>query len=158
MIINEIGIEETTKFFLEDPKLCVMGLPDNYLYYLDKHKTFPATPGEVVYGLYKDNQIVATIMFQEHDKNTVVMHFYLSTNNLRKNIVRRFYPVIEEMLTKEYTQKEVMVAIPQSCLHVMEVVQAIGFQFKKTIVDGITWRGAIEDLHYYKTKINKENV
>ena len=95
-------------------------------------------------------------MFEEYNKDTLTMHFYLSTNNLRKDVVVRFYSTVEDMLRKNYSHTKVAVFIPESCVHVQKVVQAIGFKFKETVKEGITWRGIVESLDIYETRINRE--
>lgn len=157
MEIGKISIETTTDFFLKDPQLCLLGLPDDYLGYLGTFKKFPETPGEDIYGIYEDNSLVAIVMFQEHSKTQIAMHYYLSSNHLRKDIVVRCYSAVEEMLRNNYDHKEVLVQVPASCPHVMEVISNIGFTFNEIIQDGVVWRGKKENLHCYTTKINQES-
>ena len=133
MIIKEINNKETSDFFLADPDLCVMGLPDGHLYYLSKFGKYPSFPEETVYGLYEEDNLIAVVMFEEYNKDTLAMHFYLSTNHLRKDVVVRFYSIVEDMLIKNYSHTKVSVFIPESCVHVQKAVQAIGFKLKETL-------------------------
>ena len=156
MHIKEINNHAVSAFFLGDPKLCLMGLPDGHLYYLNKFNKYPSFPEETTYGLYEKDILIAVVMFEEYNKDTLTMHFYLSTNNLRKDVVVRFYSTVEDMLRKNYSHTKVAVFIPESCVHVQKVVQAIGFKFKETVKEGITWRGIVESLDIYETRINRE--
>jgi hypothetical protein len=147
-------IDAPHEFFLDDPALCLQGLPDCDLYSLKEVKKLTDRPSSQWFGVYgPDEVMIAVVRMEPHTDTSVITHLYIATQFQQLKLLKYIFVDIVNYLKEHTPYTSITVATPHVCEHVIRTMKPLGFVLEGRIPQKLMWRNKRVDLLYYKRKI-----
>lgn len=132
-------------WFLNDPKLAILSLPDSSLHELSQGK-FEKNSNEVIVGFYTD-RLIAVLQYESFTECTANYHIYLNSYH-EKNTLSEITELGHEYL-KQLGYKKAIFFTPSCCTHVHKASEKHGYVLSGTITNSQIWRGQLVDMLIY---------
>lgn len=158
LIKEELTDEEITKFFLEDPRLCWMALPDNELHELYHNKVYKKGDNSKYFGLTAEDELFAVIKYEMFSQLALCVHPYMSSKHQGKGHIFNFRDVIGNYLIKTTGFKKFIFSVPEPCKHVVRTMEKYGAKLEGQIKNIIIWRQQPVDLLYYRLELEEVEI
>lgn len=154
--VREVTDEELTEFFIKDPALCYLGLPDQDLVVLHEEKVFKRHGNSLYRGLFDKERIVGIVCYEAFTELAVSCHFFISTKERHTGLARKIKDTLKEFCKKEYPFiTKIIVTPPSTCLHIINMLEHWGFEKQGTLTSCIKWRNEVVDLIFYSKNISE---
>lgn len=153
---KHIDENEATEFFLSDPNLCWIGLPDNDLQSLYHNKKYIQQYNTVLVGIYDETGLMCVIRWEPFSQVIVSMHVYLATRYHHTGTLRKILHYIKPYFEDpKFPFLKAIIMHPSNVPHVGVALKATGFTYEGTLKDGIVWRQELVDLNFYSIELDK---
>lgn len=148
MMIKQINNADIVKeFFLDDPKLAYLSLPDGALVDLANNK-YAVNSNERLIGLYLDNKLIAVGRYESFTDCAVTYHLYINSALHGTSVLDEINKIAHEYL-KELNYKTAIVFTPSSCVHVHKAAEKRGYVLVGNIPSSQIWRQQLVDTLIY---------
>lgn len=151
----DIDASIMTEFFINDPKLCYMGLCDDDLVTLHETKKYVPHPLSLYKGICEGDDLIAVIKFEKFSDTAVNIHLYISSKLHGKGKTIEITDLVCKYLKDTTDMKKVLIMTPRSCVHSCKAAEARGFILEGTITSGCLWRNKVEDVLIYALSIER---
>lgn len=156
MEIRDVIEEEMTTFFMNDPALCYLGLPDRVLHILYTEKKYPANPNSMYKGVYKEEVLIAIVRYELYTEISLDVHFYIATHLQHKGLALQIRDLCIAFCLNEHPQIiKIIATVPSSCEHVQRCLERFGMKLEGVVSQCIIWRQQLVDLMFYGLPLNK---
>ena len=149
MYLGDVTEEQMTEFFINDPKLCYMGLCDDDLNELYLNKRYAPHHTSYYQGIYEDDKLVAVIKFEKFSPITVNVHLYIQSSLHGKGKTIEITDLVCDYLRDTSGIQKVLIMAPRPCVHSCKAAEARGFKLEGTLTNGCIWRKEIVDILIY---------
>lgn len=153
--VKEIDENIATAFFLEDPALCYIALPDHDLVSLYQEKKWYKTNGSYLIGIYVEEELIFIMKYEFFTPIAVNVHFYLKSTLRNKGIFKDIQKLLKKWITNNTNIRKILAMSPKSCEMIAHVCEKFGFVKEGHLKNSIIWRNKIDDLLIYG--LNLEN-
>ncbi len=152
--IKPVTPEIVTQFFLSDPKLICLGLPDDEISILYHTGQYPCEDTNIQ-GLYEDGELIALNKFEYFTRETINMHFYLSSELHGTRKLDDIFTFMKKWYEDETNILKVLFMVPSSCKHIHAVAKRYGFKQEGHITKCFTWRQELGDITIYSQELDR---
>src|SRR5574338_408157 len=119
MNIKDITEEEITEFFLKDPALCYLGLPDNDLNNLFYEKKYIKHNISVYKGIYENENLISVLCYEYFTEFALNVHFYIYTKLQKQSKATKIKRELVKYFKSKYPEViKIIVMSPEPCKHV----------------------------------------
>lgn len=148
--IKEVLDSSITQFFIEDPALCYLGLPDDDLVNLYSKKEYIKHATSNYKGIYSNKQLVGILCYEYFTAYTLNVHFYVSTKLQKKSQATKVKLALKNYFIKKYPGVlKIVLTVPSSCGHVIAIAEHYGFKKEGHLTNCIRWRDNLADIFFY---------
>jgi len=151
MIITVIDSDVVKEFFLADPKLAYLSLPDAALVDLAKNK-YEVYSNERLIGFYSDNKLIAVGRYESFTDCAVTYHLYINSALHGTPVLNEINEIAHDFLRK-LNYKVAVVFTPSSCVHVHKAAEKRGYALNGRIPNGQIWRQQLVDTLIYSKEL-----
>lgn len=156
MKFKEVTEQELTAFFLSDPKLIILGLPDEELVYLHENKEFKCHPGSMFIEILEDDGTsVGVVRWEFFTQISIVIHVFLRSKYHGSNKLGEIYQFVYKHLQTNTNIRKVIAFISSSCIHVIKAVEKHGFKKDGSIPNCLIWREKVVGIEIYSVDIEE---
>lgn len=153
--LKSITNDQAYSFFMEDPKLAYMALPDDVLAGMYNDKKFYTSEGSELLGIYDKEELFAILKYELWTDICINIHIYLQSKYHHQGKTADLWEFAEGWLAKNNPKITKMVTLtPASCAHVIPVVKRYGFKEEGRITQSVTWRQEVVDLLIFGRSLN----
>lgn len=152
-MLKKISLDDVNKFFIADPKLCLMGLQDSDLVSLHKYQSIQEREGSVWYEIRFLKELLAVVRMEPHSLEAVTVHLYVATRHQGKKLLKYMATDVIEYLTHNTDYEKIIVPIPSPCKHVIRTMKPLGFKLEGCLSKALNWRNHKVDLLWYARNI-----
>jgi len=156
-ILKDINEAQATEFFLNDPKLCYMGLSDMDMYELYYDKIYTFSPISCYQGVYRDDELIGMLRYEYFSEVAVVVHIYISAAKQGKGLNPEINKAVHKHLSEHTQAMKLITTVPEPCVHVQKAIAKLGFTYEGRVTDSYVWRQKTVDLLYYGCKLERED-
>lgn len=157
LILKEVDTETAFKFFISDPKLSYIGLPDNDLAVLYHEGVYRITSDSCLCGIFEEDELVCILRWELFTDWAINLHYYLSSKFHHKKKLAEIFDFMKDFfLTKTEFNKAIIMA-PSSCEHVIGPLEHFGFTLEGRITKCIKWRQELVDILIYGYILERGN-
>lgn len=150
-MIEYISADRAAQFFLNDPKLCLLGLADKELISLVEHGQVDELSKQSFWqAVFKDGEIVAVIKSEELNPTDLIVHIYVASKLHGKHALRS----IADDFIASTCYKKIVVPVPSCCDHVLRTLGPLGFKRTSVMSQAILWREKKVDLIIYEKAVS----
>ncbi|CAB4120947.1 hypothetical protein UFOVP1_48 [uncultured Caudovirales phage] len=154
--IKEIPQQELNEFFLQDPVLCIQGLPDHKLVDLHEKKEYIKDDISNILGVYYEEHLIFIFVYNYFTDICINVHFYLSTKHQSTAVFECIQKELREYLLEHVPKVTKIIAMtPGCCKHIQGACLKFGFTKAGHIEQAMTWRNQIEDILIYSLNLKE---
>lgn len=156
--IKELDKKEVVDFFINDPQLYLLGLPDEFIVALIGDGKFLNPYNSFLQGVYEKDELVMFLMWEPFTSTSISIHTYIPS----KYHGTGKYKQIMNWLIKTYWQPDkklykIMAMPPSSCTHVIKAIKKIGFKLEGQLKNAVEWRSEVVDLMMFSYNFDRGN-
>lgn len=143
-------------FFVNDPNLCYLGLPDDDL--VNIYNTGEWKPRNTSYflGVYKEDKLVCIFKYEYYTSIAMTFHGYLKSEYHHTGEFKKIKNALVNWLLDNTTIRKALVFAPDNCPHVHTAMQGIGMEKEGHIKNALIWRQKKVGLTVYGLDLVKE--
>lgn len=156
MEIKHITKQAVTRFLLNDPVLCNIGLSDTELQLIKEKKKYNLGPTAIPLGLFNEDKLIAYIRCELITEHSINVHIFLSSSMHHKGVLRQLRETFENWLLKETGIMKCVFMAPESCAQVINACKGMGFNLEGRLTKCIEWRGKLVDLLLFGYCLERE--
>ena len=156
MIVISITPKDISDFFLSDPKLMLLGLPDEDIGLLYTTGTLPIHPASVYKGMYEEDELVAIVKWELFTSNSINMHIYIKSNRQHEGLLGSIESSLERWLIENTELTKVIFMVPEPCTHVHKAMVNYGYVKEGLITNSFQWRQSQVGLVLYGKDIKRD--
>lgn len=154
--IEDLTDGQITEFFINDPLLCYIGLPDNELAALYYTKKFVPDVQSIFKGIFNGkNELICIVRYEQYTTIAVAVHFYLSSKEQKKGIALEIQKFLYDYFIETTDMLKVITMVPSSCEHVIKCAETFGMKLEGRLTKSIVWREEIVDLLCYGLELKR---
>lgn len=147
--LEEVTEQEATEYFLKDPELCYMALPDHDLVSLYNEKKWYKSPSSHLLGVKVDGELIFLMKYEFFTPVAINVHFYLKTKLRDTGIFKDIEKLIALWIYNQTTVRKVLAMTPITCPRIAHVCEKFGLKKEGHLTKTIKWRNEIVDLLIY---------
>ena len=151
---EELTQEDLSTYFLDDPKLCWIGLPDSELAILYNENKYDMSTNSKYFGIMKNNELVCVVKYEMFSYLALCVHPYVSTKLRGKGLSKDIFDYIKKELIRMTGFKKVVITVPEPCVHVCKAIEKYGAVQEGRIKEIVLWRLKPVDLLFYRLELN----
>jgi hypothetical protein len=152
--IKNISEEEISKFFINDPQLVYLGLPDADLVSLFQEKKWYKSKLTNCVGVFDNNTLIFVFKYEFFTPVCLNGHFFMSSKYRHTGKFEEIVALLKDFVKTSYPQiTKCIVMTPALCTHVPPTCQKFGFIQEGHIKECITWREQLTDLLIFGLKL-----
>ncbi len=154
-IVAELTIEELTDYFLSDPALCYLALPDSQLTNLYENREFIIPPLSYILGIYLGNELVAVLNYTYFSEICVNIHPFLRSKYHHTPMWGEIQEHLRRYFIENTQVKKVIAMVPKPCKNIHKTCRRYGFKLEGRILNSVIWRNEITDTLMYGLTIRE---
>lgn len=154
--IVDISQIELNEFFLNDPKLSYLGLPDLDLAYLYEKREFPIHPGIIHKGIFINNELVCVMKWEVFTAETGNFHMYVTSKLQKIGFTPELQKIIYQYFIDNTNFIKGIIMIPSTCEHVQRSAKNFGFKVEGRLTKAMRWRKELVDIIIYAIEFKRE--
>lgn len=156
MEFRDINDKELTEFFLSEPQLVLLGMPDEEMIYLHEHKEFKCGAGSYFVEILGDNgESLGVIRWEFFTPISIVVHMFLRHKYHHSTVLKDIYQFIYRHLLENTKVRKMIAFITSSCIHVVKAAEKLGFTKNGSIPNCLVWRNEVVGLDIYSVDIKE---
>ena len=153
---KDITQEQVTEFFLNDPNVCYLGLPDADLYELYEDKIYRLKDNTIYKAIYLRDELIAILKYEAFTQHTVNLHFYLSSKLHKKGYARSVEQAIYDYFIENTKAIKAILMTPTTCTQVHGPAIGFGMVLEGRIEKSIVWRNEVMDILIYGIELKRD--
>jgi len=154
--LKDIDAETLTDFFIKDPALCYLGLPDQDLVDLHKDKKFSKLSTTSVFkGFYSGETLVSVLKYEWFTYDTVNVHFYIPTHLQRQGFSQEIGELICKYFVEHTIAIKIIIMIPSTCAHTLKATTKFGMKEEGRLTKALRWRNEIVDIIIHSLNLTR---
>ncbi len=153
---KDISEAQITEFFLNDPNVAYLGLPDDDLQELFYNKTYTLKDNTIYKGIYLKDELVSILKYEAFTRQTVNLHFYLSSKLHKKGYARGVEQAIYDYFIENTKAIKAILMTPQSCTQVQGPAIGFGMVLEGRLTNAIVWRNEVMDVLIYSIELKRD--
>jgi hypothetical protein len=146
MIIKEISREDLNEFFMNDPKLCYIGLSDNSMATLYHHGHVELPSLCVIYGIYREDELVCCVRSDPWSEIATCLHIYISTKLHGTDTSKEIQKLVAGHIKDNTVYTKIIICTPSPCLNVIGAANTFGLKLEGRITNCVIWRQKPADM------------
>lgn len=151
--LSPMNEEDVATFFLSDPKLALLGLPDEELHLLRTEQKFKLEGSCQAEGVYEDGELIGVLMWNMFTNMVINMHLYLSSHFHGSGKFKDVHGSIISWAKETPFLKRIVVFSPSTCIHIHKAMEGVGFELEGIMPSAIEWRQEVVDLFIFGRKV-----
>lgn len=156
MIVKDVAPQEMTDFFINDPALCYLGLPDLELHKLYETKQYHPRENSKYIGIYHKEKLISLVCIELFTELALTVHFYVPTILQKKGLALRIQKLLYTYFIETYPFIErIITPVPSACDHVQRCAERFGMKVEGTITKCMKWRNERVDLLMYALDLKR---
>lgn len=146
-----ISAEQINHFFMTDPQVSYLGLPDEDLVSLATTGKYILAEGSVIYGVEEEEEgkLIGLIKIELFTSVTANVHFYLHSSLHKSGKLREVREFFYKYFQEETNIEKVIVVAPATCKHVHGPAERFGFKLEGVLTKSLVWRQELVDMYIY---------
>ena len=153
--LRPVSPQQVTEFFLNDPTLICLGMPDDEMVILHETGMYPCE-GTNIDGVYDGDTLIALNKYEYFTRETINMHFYLSSSLHGTRKLDEIFKYMKNYYETETELLKVLFMVPSPCAHIHGVAKRYGFKQEGHLTNCFRWRQELVDITIYSQKLNRE--
>lgn len=153
MRFKEITNEGLTQFFLSDPDLLTLALPDDEIIHLYEHKEFVCDTGSnFIEVVDNENNSIAVIRWEYFTQIAIVVHIYLKSiyqHRQQGDKLQEIYDLMYNHLITNTKIRKVIAFATSTSPQVIKAAERYGFVKEGSLKNAVVWRNKVVDLEIY---------
>jgi len=151
--LSPLSEEDVASFFLLDPKLALLGLPDVDLHILRTERKFSLEGSCRAEGVYEDGEMVGILMWNMFTNMVINMHLYLNSVHHGTGKFKDVHTSLISWAKETPSLTRIVVFSPSTCPHIHTAMLGVGFELEGRMKEAIEWRQEIVDLLIFGRKL-----
>lgn len=157
MQFKDVTQESLTEFFLSEPNLVLLGMPDEEMIYLHENKQYTCTSGSSFVEITDDDGTsLGVVRWEFFTQISIVIHMYLRHKYHHGKELKRIYDFIYNHLRDNTKVRKVVAFAASTCKHVIGAVEKYGFTKSGSIPKCLIWRQEVVGLEIYSLDIEEK--
>lgn len=158
LIADNIVPDSITRFFLADPSLVYLGLPDDDLVSLCYEKRYIPKENSIYKGMYNvdTDELVGIMKLELFTDVSVNIHLYLLTGlhhqGYSKAIGQACYDYVRDYCPNIH---KIILMAPESCEHVHKAAERFGMNLEGKLTKVLMWRKKLQDVLLYAINVDR---
>ncbi len=154
--IRDVSSQQITDFFLKDPNICYLGLPDEDLVDLYENKEYIPKENSIYKGVYDvDDTLLCIVKYELFTLVSISLHFYISSTIHRTQQSIRIRDLLYKHFCEETTMDKVILMVPHTCVHVQKAATAFGMTLEGRLTNSVKWRNEMADILLYGLELKR---
>lgn len=164
LTVSDVTPEQITQFYLIDPKLCKMSLPDHQLKSLMETGEYISDEGDTYLGVYLQDELVALFryepVFRNDDPKNIWIHVYIHSWLHGVDFRRDVQLVLVDWFLEHTLVKRVNMQVPMCCKHVQDSIDLDDKWSRDGIIpkEESIWRGEPMEFIIYTMELKHGSV
>ena len=154
--IKDVSESELTDFFINDPKLAYLGLPDNDLVNLFYHHKYVPNSISFYKGVFEDDRLICPFKIEFFTETTANLHLYLCSDLHKTGKIKEVEKEIRRWFLEETYFQKVLIMAPETCDHVHGTAEYFGFVVEGRLTKAVRWRKELVDVIIYSDNIRED--
>jgi len=147
--LSPVEGDTISSFFLHDPKLALLALPDEDLHTLKVDGKFYLDLNVQAEGVYEDGEMVGILMWNMFTDMVINMHLYLNSKHHGTGKFKDVHVSILDWAKESGRVRRIVVFSPASCVHIHHAMLGVGFEQEGRIKEAMEWRQQVVDILIY---------
>ena len=147
--LSPLSAEDVASFFLHDPKLALLALPDEDLHTLKVEGKFYLDSDAYAEGVYEDGEMVGVLRWNMFTDIVINIHFYLNSKHHGTGKSKDVHASILKWVGESGRVRRIVVFSPSPCEHVHRALLGAGFEQEGRIKESMRWRQQVVDMLIY---------
>jgi len=147
--LSPLSEEDVASFFLLDPKLALLALPDEDLHTLKVEGKFYLDSDAYAEGVYEDGEMVGVLRWNMFTDIVINMHLYLNSRHHGNGTFKDVHVSILDWAKESGRVKRIVVFSPSPCEHIHRAMLGVGFEQEGRIKESMMWRQQVVDMLIY---------
>lgn len=156
LTVKNISNSEITQFFLNDPKLALLGLSDEELAVLHKTGQYLNTTNSILFGVFEDDRLITIVKYELFTTHAINFHMYVKSEYHHTDKILPISDFIRKTIKKTGMLKAIL-TVPSPCEHIHKFVKKFGFKEEGRITNCYQWREQVVDLVLYGLNLQEGN-
>ncbi len=150
MDIRDVTTNQMTEFFINDPALCYLGLPDHTLHILYHKKRYEPNANSLYKAIYKGDTMIALVCYEQFSSLSINIHFYVASELQRNGLALKIQNFLYKYIINKYPNlQKSITTIPSCCDHVIRSAERFGLKLEGRLTNCVVWRDKVVDLLFY---------
>jgi len=155
--LKAVTPEIVSQFFLSDPKLVCLGLPDDEMTTLFQTGQYPCEDTNIA-GVYENDRLIALHKFEYFTAHAINVHFYLNSELHGTDKLGQIFYFMKNHLEQNTNLMKVLFMVPSSCIHVQKAAEKFGLVKEGHITNVFVWRQEPCDIIIYGHDLERGEV
>ena len=156
--IKKATAEQVTDFFLSDPALCYLALPDEDLINLHEKKIYIPSKEEYLFGVWEKTKLVGIVRYSFFTSTSVNLHLYIHTEAHKTQLSKDIQQQVKNYIRDYTVASKIMLMVPKPCHHVQKPAKTFGFVLEGCLTDVLIWRKELVDVYIYSLNLQKSET
>ena len=151
--LSPVEGDTISSFFLHDPKLALLALPDEDLHTLKMEGKFYLDLNVQAEGVYEDGELIGVLMWNLFTNMVINMHLYLNSVHHGTGKFKDVHTSLISWAKETPSLTRIVVFSPSTCPHIHTAMLGVGFELEGRMKEAIEWRQEIVDLLIFGRKL-----
>lgn len=154
--VRELSQNEIKDFFINDPTLCAMGLPDSDVLYIEQNNDYYFPEGSTGVGIFDNDELICVFRYDPYTPIAVNVHIYLKSSLQGKHLTYSYGGILVRYVLANLPHvSKIVIHCPKTCETTWKVIQHGGMKLEGVQKNAMVWRGQVTDLLIFGKEIKQ---